>query len=73
MFSLREVSRRLSVPYYRITYAHSTGVVREPIHRFLNKRLYTEADVAALAKHFNVQPGPEPDKGDQCADTSTQE
>lgn len=73
MFSLREVSRRLGVAYWRISYAHASSAVREPIRRFAGKRLYTESDVAALAQHFNVQPGPEPDKGDQCADSSTRE
>lgn len=71
MFSLREVSRRLGVPYYRITYAHSIGAVREPVNRFLNKRLYSEAYVTALANHFGVHPGHEPNQGDQCATTDT--
>lgn len=71
MFSLRDVSRRLGVPYYRISYAHSTGAVREPVNRFAGKRLYTEADVAALAKHFGIKPGRGPDKGEPCTDSST--
>ena len=71
MFSLRQVSKRLGVAYWRISYAHTSGAVREPISRFAGKRLYTEADVAALAQHFDVQPGPEPEKGDQCADSSS--
>jgi len=71
MFSLRQVSKRLGVAYWRISYAHASGAVREPISRFAGKRLYTEDDVATLAKHFNVQPGPEPEKGDQCADSGT--
>ena len=71
MFSLRQVSKRLGVAYWRISYAHASGAVREPISRFAGKRLYTEADVSALAQHFGVQHGEEPDKGDQCASSST--
>lgn len=71
MFSLRQVSMRLGVAYWRISYAHASGAVREPNSRFAGKRLYTEADVATLAKHFDVQPGLEPDKGDQCANSDT--
>jgi DNA-binding transcriptional MerR regulator len=73
MFSLRQVSKRLGVAYGRISYAHASGSVREPMSRFAGKRLYTEADVTALAQHFGVQPGPEPDKGVQCASSDTQE
>lgn len=73
MFSLRQVSKRLGIAYWRISYAHASGAVREPISRFAGKRLFTEADVATLAKHFDVQPGLEPDKGDRCADSNTQE
>ena len=71
MFSLRQVSRRLGVAYWRISYAHASGAVREPTSRFAGKRLYTEADVAALASHFNVQPGGEPEKGEQCSSSDT--
>lgn len=71
MFSLRQVSKRLGVAYWRISYAHASGAVREPKSRFAGKRLYTEADLAALAQHFGVQPSPEPDKGEQCASSDT--
>jgi hypothetical protein len=71
MYSLRQVSKRLGVAYWRVSYAHASGAVREPVSRFAGKRLYTEADVAALASHFNVQPGEEPDKGDPCASSNT--
>jgi hypothetical protein len=73
MFSLRQVSKRLGVAYWRISYAHASGAVREPVSRFAGKRLYTEADVSALAQHFGVQPGEEPEKGDECASSDTQE
>lgn len=73
MFSLRQVSNRLGVAYWRISYAHASGAVREPTSRFVGKRLYTEADVATLANHFNVQPGLEPEKGDECTSSDTQE
>jgi hypothetical protein len=72
MYSLNQVSRRLGVPYYRISYAHASGAVREPDGRFAGKRIYTEADVAELAKHFDKQqPGEEPEKGDQCTSSDT--
>jgi len=71
MYSLNQVSRRLGVPYYRISYAHASGTVREPVGRFAGKRLYTEADVAELAKHFHKQPGQEPEKGDRCTSSDT--
>lgn len=71
MFSLRQVSKRLGVAYWRISYAHASGAVREPTSRFAGKRVYSPADVAALANHFKVQPGLEPEQGDQCASSNT--
>lgn len=73
MYSLREVSRRLGVAYWRISYAHASGAVREPTGRFAGKRLYTEADVAALAEHFGTETGSKPQEGDQCSSSDTQE
>lgn len=70
MLSLSQLSKRLGVPHYRITYAHTIGAIPEP-KRFLGKRVYTPAHEAVIARYFNVQPGPEPDKGDQCASSST--
>jgi hypothetical protein len=72
MYSLGQVAKRLGVRPYRIAYAHTIGAIPEP-KRFLGKRLYTPSDEAVIARHFNVQPGPEPEKGDQCVDSDTQE
>ena len=70
MFSLGQLAKRLGVRPYRIAYAHTIGAIPEP-RRFLGKRVYSPTDEAVIARYFNVQPGPEPDKGDQCASSST--
>lgn len=72
MFSLGQLAKRLGVRPYRIAYAHTIGAIPEP-RRFLGKRVYSPADESVIARYFNVQPGPEPEKGDQCASTDTQE
>lgn len=54
LFSTGEVSRMLGVPAYRISYAHSTGRVREP-EKIWGKRAYRKSDLSALALHFNIQ------------------
>lgn len=54
IFSTGEVSRMLSIPAYKIGYAHSTGRIAEPAFRFLDKRCYTAADVCRVAAHFGV-------------------
>ena len=54
IFSTGQVARMLSVPTYRISYAHSTGSLEEPAFRFLDKRCYTAADIRRVAAHFDV-------------------
>lgn len=70
MFSLGQVAKRLGVRPYRIAYAHTIGAIPEP-RRFLGKRVYSPADEAVIGRYFDVHPGEEPDKGDQCAGSST--
>ncbi len=54
---LKDVSRLLDVKPYRITYALSVGLVREPARRFDNKRIFGPADLKRLAAHFGVDLG----------------
>jgi hypothetical protein len=53
LFSTGEASKILGVPIYKMTYAHSTGKVKEPC-RIFGKRAYRKPDLAALAEHFKV-------------------
>jgi prophage antirepressor-like protein len=53
-FLLKDVARTLGIKPYRITYALSTGLVGEPSLRIANKRIFYEADIHRLAKHFGV-------------------
>lgn len=70
MLSLGQLAQQIGVRPYRIAYAHTVGAIPEPM-RFLGKRVYTPADVAVVAHYFGIQPGPEPDRGDQCIDSNT--
>ena len=54
IFSTGQVAKRLGLQAYRIGYAHSTGQLAEPAFRFLDKRVYTEADVHRVAEHFGI-------------------
>lgn len=54
IFSTGQVARMLSIPTYRIGYAHATGRLEEPAFRFLDKRCYSIADVRRVAAHFGV-------------------
>jgi DNA-binding transcriptional MerR regulator len=53
-YQMKEVARLLGVKSYRISYALTNGHVQEPKHRIANTRVFSMADVEALAEHFNV-------------------
>ena len=53
-YSSGEVARLLGVQGYRISYAHTTGQIPEPV-RLLGKRAYRWTDLRALAEHFDVE------------------
>jgi DNA-binding transcriptional MerR regulator len=53
-FSTGEAARLLGVQPYRISYAHATGQVAEPI-RVMGKRAYRWHDLISLGKHFNIE------------------
>lgn len=52
IFSLGDVARLVNVPGYKIVYAISTGALPEASCRLANKRCFTAADVARVARHF---------------------
>jgi hypothetical protein len=74
-FLLGEVAKILGRRPHQITYLITSGQVPEPERRIANKRLFTELDVARLARWLKVEPDwsaigrdseidePEPPKG----------
>jgi len=62
IFSMGEVAKRLGVPAYRITYAMSTGQLRDASFRFLGKRCFTVLDIERIAEHFGVEPAQKLDR-----------
>ena len=50
--ALKDVSRVLGVPSYRIQYALVNGQVEEPRVRVANNRIFEAQDVVRLARHF---------------------
>ena len=65
IFSTGQVAKLLGLQAYRIGYAHSTGQLAEPNYRFLDKRVYSEADVARVAKYFGVDLTTEEEETDE--------
>ena len=61
LFSAGQVARLLGLPAHRISYAHASLALAEPARRILNKRMYSAAEVRAVAAHFNVPLTPEAD------------
>ncbi len=55
LFSTGQVARIVGVPPYKIGYAHANNRLAEPVHRVMNKRLYTPDDVRRVALHFGVE------------------
>lgn len=55
-YSLKEVAAEVGVKAYRISYAISTGFLKEPSQRITNRRMFSEADLQAAKKHFAVTP-----------------
>jgi hypothetical protein len=55
-YVLRDVATLLAVPYYKIYYAHYSGLVPEP-RKVGKTRIYTEADLESLRKYFAQRKG----------------
>ena len=55
-YLLGEVSRVLGRKPHQIVHLLTTGKIPEPQQRISNKRLFTEADITRLARHFKVTP-----------------
>ncbi len=53
-YLLKDVARMLKVKPYRVTYALSVGLVKEPETQIANKRVFLPEDVERLAAHFGV-------------------
>ena len=49
---LNEVARSLSLPAHVISYAISSGKLREPELRINNHRVFTKEDVDQIQKYF---------------------
>ena len=49
---LNEVARELNVKAYQISYAISSGSLKEPTLRINNKRIFTIKDVNQIQKYF---------------------
>ncbi|HEX4144539.1 MAG TPA: MerR family transcriptional regulator [Pirellulales bacterium] len=55
-YSLKEIAAEVGVKAYRISYAISTGFLKEPAERITNRRMFSEADLQAAKKYFAVTP-----------------
>ena len=55
-FLLGEVATLLNRKPHQIVHLLTTGKIPEPQQRISNKRLFTEADITRLARHFKVTP-----------------
>lgn len=52
LWLLNEVARSLSLPAHRISYAISSGKIREPELRLNNKRIFAMEDVNRVKAFF---------------------
>lgn len=55
-YSLKQVAEIVGVKAHRISYAVSNGFLPEPAERITNRRMFTEADVAAAKQYFARKP-----------------
>ena len=55
-YLLGEVAKLLNRKPHQIVHLLTTGKIPEPQQRISNKRLFTEADITRLARHFKVTP-----------------
>lgn len=55
-YLLSEVAKRLGIKPYRITYALSTGRLKEP-KRVAGRRLFNDKDLKAIATLFEIEEG----------------
>lgn len=53
-YLLGDLSRKLGIAPYRITYAISVGAIPETESRLGGKRVFTERDLEKIASYFGV-------------------
>lgn len=51
MFTIKQVSRMVGVPHWRIAYAHEHGQLAEPSW-VCGRRIYNEEDVQRVRQYF---------------------
>jgi DNA-binding transcriptional MerR regulator len=56
VFSIKEVSEKIGIPYYRIAYAHQTGKLPEPL-RWKGQRVYVDEDIEQAKEYFRSRRG----------------
>lgn len=54
IYSTGQLARLLGLRPHQLEYAHSTGLLAEPMFRFLGKRVYCADDVRRVAQHFGL-------------------
>lgn len=55
LYTMRDVTRILGIPPYKVNYAYSAGLIEEPKLRLAGKRVFQPSDLQRLASHFNVE------------------
>ena len=55
-YLLGEVAKLVGRKPHQMVHLLTTGKIPEPQQRISNKRLFTEADITRLARHFKVTP-----------------
>ena len=54
LYSITDLAKVIGVAEHRIAYAHRCGKLDEPKLKVAGKRIYSDADVERVAKHFDV-------------------
>lgn len=70
LYTMRDVTKTLGIPHYKVNYAYSAGLVEEPELRLGGKRVFQQSDIQRLATHFNVEIK-ELDKETPCTTTTS--
>ena len=53
LYSTGEVARLLGIKRHVLEYSIQVGHVHEPPMRFLNRRVFQQSDIRAIAAHFD--------------------
>ena len=70
LFSTGEVAKLLGIKRHVLEYSIQAGHVAEPQMRFLNRRVFQQSEIRAIAAHFGMADEQRPEEAEACSSSA---